>query len=132
MVVAGVHAACGCLIAIYNMMQHFRHFFQASAAAQRRQVPPHCPDICSRILLLLVYPQAQLYLVSLRDIYEAYIIYLFLVLIIDLAGGDSHCASALAEDLMRHPEPMLLSAKIQAWREISEGIVSRRVCSLFL
>ena len=56
--------------------------------------------------LSLRFYEAQLYIVTFRDCFEAYIIWCFLRLIMEWMGGQAECVSKLeARQRMRHPWP---------------------------
>jgi hypothetical protein len=63
--------------------------------------------------LSLRYETKAIYFDTLRDIYESYVIYMFLNLIIAFMGGESHCVSQLAgTGTMNHPIPCCCLPKI--------------------
>eukprot|EP01139_Manchomonas_bermudensis_P018892 Amastigsp_a676188_206.p2 type:complete len:371 gc:universal Amastigsp_a676188_206:102-1214(+) len=59
-------------------------------------------------VLSLLYPQGELYFDSIRDCYEAFVIYVFVSLLLAYAGGEAACAAAIDVDpgTMRHPFPL--------------------------
>lgn len=111
-IIAGLFAFSAVVVSGVNIVFHLMNY-----------VKPNLQKSIVRILLIipiysicswasLVMKDEELYFDVIRDIYEAYIIYLFLVLILEYDGGPSACVSKLSDQTMEHPVPCCLLPRI--------------------
>jgi len=106
---AGTFTLIGCLISMWHMTAHLRHFFEPSIQRKVLAILWMCPIYSVTSWLSLVFTQAEGYLGILKDFYEAYVIYTFLSFLIAVLGkGDR---SAVVDLLTRHadhlPDPRI-------------------------
>jgi len=93
--VAAVSTALTWVVSGYAIYKHLQHY---SCPAQQKLIIRllfTCPlySLCSCLSLRLT--ASALYFETVRDVYEAFIIYTFLVLILEYAGGESACVSKM-------------------------------------
>jgi len=104
--VAGVFCFAAIAVACWNMYRHFDNYsepkFQVYIVRIIFIIPVYA--LCS--WLSLHFFEAQLYIVTFRDCFEAYIIWCFLQLIMEWMGGQAECVAKLeTRQRMRHPWP---------------------------
>lgn len=107
LVVAALCCVAATCLSLHLVVGHLRRFrvpeSQRSIIRILLIVPLYA--ICSFISLCA--EESGDYLAQVRDVYEAWVIYLFLRLVIDFAGGDSVCATDMhARGPLRHPCPL--------------------------
>ena len=105
--VAGILALCAGLLALANIGRHLRVYrggvHERSTMRLLLVVPLY--GLVS-FLSLLIKGEATLYLDTVRDVYEAYVVHLFLALIVAYAGGQARLVHALAlRPPLAHPWP---------------------------
>ena len=88
---AGTFTLIGCLISMWHMTAHLRHFYEPSIQRKVLAILWMCPIYSVTSWLSLVFTEAEAYLGILKDFYEAYVIYTFLSFLIAVLGkGDRH------------------------------------------
>jgi len=101
-------------ISLFNVYRHLKTWVRPRAQKSIVRILFVVPIYGIIGFLSLLFPKAALYLETIRDIYEAYVIYLFLDLMIAFAGGDSMCASDLSnQGTMRHPWPLCCLPRVR-------------------
>ena len=106
--IAGCTAALGLALSLFNCSRHLRNY---TAPVKQRNivrivfiVPLYC---VFSFLSLVLYEKAP-YFNSVRDVYEAYVVYCFLNLILAYGGGQNKCCVEIARSpgSIRHPFPL--------------------------
>lgn len=114
LVVSGVTASIATTISVVNIYRHLKTWVRPRAQKNITRILFVVPIYGIIGFISLLLPTAALYLETVRDVYEAYVIYLFLDLMIAFAGGDSMCASDLSnQGTMKHPWPLCCLSPIR-------------------
>ena len=105
--VAGFCSCVALVVSCWHIGMHLTYYRNPEAQRSIVRILMIVPLYSMSSFVALVAEDVGLYFELVRDIYEAYVIYLFLCLIISFAGGDSICASGMRErGAMRHPWPL--------------------------
>jgi hypothetical protein len=88
--------ALGCcslasLLAIVNIRQHLQHYSRPQLQRYIVRILVIVPVYAIGSLLSLKFVKQALYFDTLRDIYEAFVVYSFLALVLSFCGGESVC-----------------------------------------
>lgn len=88
--------ALGCcslatLLALYNIRQHLQHYSRPQLQRYIVRILVIVPVYALGSLLSLKFVKQALYFDTLRDIYEAFVVYSFLALVLSFCGGESVC-----------------------------------------
>jgi hypothetical protein len=127
-------------ISSWNIYQHLQRFTRPELQKSVIRILFIVPLYAIIGVLSLSLPDVSLYLDTFRDVYEAYVIYLFLNLMISLAGGPSMCASNLKHKrTMPHPWPCCCLNRVQLGAEFLrvckagtlQFVVAKPVMALF-
>lgn len=106
LLIAGGFAFGALVISCANIYQHLQSFTDPSKQKCLIRIILIVPIYSLSSFLSIVDPKSILYFETIRDVYEAYAIYIFLVLLINVCGSDSQCASDLRDKgSMTHPFP---------------------------
>jgi len=111
--IATIVATIGVGISVYNIVGHIRNYtappLQKDIVRLLFIVPLY--GLCS--VLSLIFWESSPYIEIIRDIYEAFVIYCFLNLMLTFGGGEHHMAMELQElPRMKHPPPFCCLPKI--------------------
>ena len=88
---AGTFTLLGCLISLWHLTSHIRHYAKPDIQRRVMAVLWMVPIYSVTSWLSLVVPKAEFILSGLRDGYEAYVVYTFIALLVAiLQDGDSH------------------------------------------
>ncbi|GMF36982.1 unnamed protein product [Phytophthora lilii] len=104
--------AAGCcvaasLLSAYNIVQHLAHYSRPQLQRYIVRILVVVPVYAVGSLLSLTFVQQALYFDSIRDCYEAFVVYSFLALVLSFAGGESVCVLKMqSEPDLRHPWPL--------------------------
>ncbi|CAI5733501.1 unnamed protein product [Hyaloperonospora brassicae] len=94
------------LLSVYNIVQHLVHYSRPPLQRYIVRILAIVPVYALGSLLSLTFVHYALYLDSIRDCYEAFVVYSFLALILSFTGGESVCALKLqSEPDVRHLWP---------------------------
>lgn len=122
LVIAGVFSVASIILSLVLICQHLRTYTKATQQRCIVRILIIVPIYALSSWLSLVYGPVAVYFDLVRDCYEAYVIYLFMVLIVEFAGGESICATDLSRlGSMRHPfplcqlQPLLLGMGFLRW-----------------
>ncbi|PAA51001.1 hypothetical protein BOX15_Mlig009666g3, partial [Macrostomum lignano] len=103
--IAGIAAFAAIILGCYQIYEHLRHYQCPSEQRWIVRILFIVPiySFCSWLsLLLFVHDELYIYFDSLRDIYEAFVIYNFLCLCYEYLGGESN----ILADLRGKPIPL--------------------------
>ncbi|KAH7491164.1 Transmembrane protein 184B [Phytophthora ramorum] len=104
--------ALGCcvvasLLSVYNIVQHLAHYSRPQLQRYIVRILVVVPVYALGSLLSLSFVNQALYFDSIRDCYEAFVVYSFLALVLSFAGGESVCVLKMqSEPDIRHPWPL--------------------------
>lgn len=106
--IAGGCALLAVIISLRNVCCHFRNFTKPSLQIYTVRILVIVPFYAVTSFFSLLYPSYAVFLDTFRDCYEAFVIYCFLTLMIQLGGGEAHTEQELAIEpgFIRHPWPL--------------------------
>lgn len=87
--IAGTFTLLACLISIYNMWSHLRHFAKPSIQRRVLAILIMVPVYSLTSWLSLVMARVEPFLGAVRDCYEAYIIYTFMAMLVEILGSSN-------------------------------------------
>ena len=112
-VVAGLFVVATIYVSVKLIFEHLRHFTEPAIQRKIVGILWMVPIYATTSWFSLKYKDAALYLDLLRDMYEAYVIYLFLALMICYLGGPGHFGDeervvAILDGIppQKHPPPL--------------------------
>jgi len=112
--IAGIFMFLACVISMYNVYSHLKHYTKPRYQLWIVRILLIVPLFGFVSWVCLKYDKESLYYETVRDIYEAFVIYCFLVLILEYVGGEEKCVERLLEKPdMAHPCPLCLLPKIR-------------------
>ncbi|KAG3097731.1 hypothetical protein PI124_g15587 [Phytophthora idaei] len=95
------------LLSVYNIVQHLAHYSRPQLQRYIVRILVVVPVYAMGSLLSLMFVNQALYFDSIRDCYEAFVVYSFLALVLSFAGGESVCVLKMqSEPDIRHPWPI--------------------------
>lgn len=95
------------LLSAYNIVQHLAHYSRPQLQRYIVRILVVVPVYALGSLLSLTFVNQALYFDSIRDCYEAFVVYSFLALVLSFAGGESVCVLKMqSEPDIRHPWPL--------------------------
>lgn len=100
--------ALATIVSVYAIYGHLRHYGRPNLQKYIVRIIVIVPvySISSWLSLQVVHHTAALYVETLRDCYEAFVVYSFLSLILTFAGGESACVAKMEhEAALSHPVP---------------------------
>jgi len=105
---AGTFAILGTLISVWHIMTHYRKFFKPSCQRKVVAILWLIPIFSIFSWMSLVWPDAKGWLDAIKDCYEAYGVYMFISLLIDVLGkGDRGRVISLLQVHADHLSPPL-------------------------
>eukprot|EP01084_Bolivina_argentea_P242373 406628_1 len=105
--IAGLCAACGLGIALYNMIKHITYYTMPEQQLHIIRIIFIVPLYCLVSWLSMGFTDLSLYFETIRDIYEAFVIYCFLILILGYVGGEANCVALISlKPPLKQPWPM--------------------------
>ncbi|KNC55239.1 transmembrane protein 184a [Thecamonas trahens ATCC 50062] len=101
-------AALGIVVSLVHSFLHLHHYTHKALQRYSVRILLIVPVFALGSLLSLLYPNYALYFATVRDLYEAWVLYCFLHLMIGYGGGDSAIVLAMrvSPGEMRHPWPL--------------------------
>ena len=78
-----------CTIAGYQIFQHLRYYSQPAIQIQIIRILSMIPVYSGATFLSILYPEWTLVCNTVRDIYEAYVLYIFMQLLVQFLGGEN-------------------------------------------
>eukprot|EP00762_Andalucia_godoyi_P002207 ANDGO_07573.mRNA.1 Transmembrane protein 184 homolog DDB_G0279555 len=108
---AWITALCFVILAVFLsvhlILQHLRHFTQPSSQKHIVRIIMMVPIYAIDSWCALRFPSLSMYLDSIRDMYEAYVLYCFLALMIEFLGGENALVYLLSQKPpMKLPVPL--------------------------
>eukprot|EP00466_Bigelowiella_natans_P012274 jgi/Bigna1/128839/aug1.7_g3547 len=102
-----IFSTLGVGLSLYNVVQHIRNYtvpaLQKDIVRLLFIVPLY--GVCS--VFSLIFWESSPYIEIIRDVYEAFVIYCFLNLMLTFGGGEHHMTVELMEcNPLKHPPPM--------------------------
>ncbi len=129
--VAGVCATIGIIFALYNITMHLIYWRQPMFQLWIVRVLLIVPIYATISWLSLEEPSARIYLEICRDCYESFVIYCFLIWILNAIGGSEACGASIAKKMyLKHPWPMCCLPHIRLNASFLR-VCKRRVCAPF-
>jgi len=111
--IAGIFMFLACVISIYNVILHLTHYTKPQYQLWIVRILLIVPLYGVVSWLCMKFEEQSLFYETLRDIYEAFVIYCFLALILEYVGGEEKCVERLLEKPdMAHPFPLCFLPKI--------------------
>jgi hypothetical protein len=106
--VCGVATLISCIICFADMWQHVGRFEHPRLQAGTLRILFMIPVYSVFSFLTLVVPETRFFLRTLRDTYEAFVLYQFLALLIEYCGGEAQLVQSLQRKHYKgvHPFPM--------------------------
>lgn len=105
--VAVLAAVLACLISLRTICLHLVHYNAPRMQLQTVRVLFIVPMYAVSSCLAMAFPSTGIYTEIARDVYEAFVIYSFLVLVLECCGGEYQCILRLRhEPMLRHPWPL--------------------------
>ena len=103
---AGTFTLLACLITLYHMTTHLRNYNEPIVQKRIVTILWMCPIYAVTAFFSLMVPAADGYLAVIRDFYEAYTVYTFLALLINILGrGDRNVVVATLAQHADHLKP---------------------------
>ncbi|CAH0487961.1 unnamed protein product [Peronospora farinosa] len=95
------------LLSVYNIIQHLVHYSRPQLQRYIVRILVIVPVYSMGSFFSLTFVNQALYFDSIRDCYEAFVVYSFLALVLSFAGGESVCVLKMqSEPDIRHPWPL--------------------------
>ena len=94
--IAGFTAALGLALSLFNCSRHLRNYTAPTKQRNIVRIVFIVPLYCVFSFLSLVIYEKAPYFNSIRDVYEAYVVYCFLNLILAYGGGQNKCCVEIA------------------------------------
>lgn len=105
--IAGVFAFGGLFFSMYNIIQHLAHWNKPVFQLWIVRVLFIIPIYSFISFFSIKFETAGLYMEIIRDCYEAFVIYCFLIWILNAVGGEEVCGRSIAHRMhMPHPPPL--------------------------
>ena len=105
--VAGIFAFSGIAFSMYNIWNHLSHWNKPIFQLWIVRVLFIIPIYSFISFFSIRFETAGLYLEIIRDCYEAFVIYCFLIWILNAIGGEENCGRSIASRMhMPHPFPL--------------------------
>ncbi|KAG5184905.1 organic solute transporter Ostalpha-domain-containing protein [Tribonema minus] len=105
--IAIICAVVALALSVYNIFKHAVHFNSPRTQKYIFRILGVIPvyAICSCVSVIA--PGAAVVVLTLRDVYEAFVVYSFFTLILEYAGGDYNCTEQIKHlPPVRHPPPL--------------------------
>jgi hypothetical protein len=80
-----------CFLSVYNIYQHLQHYSRPQLQRYIVRILVIVPVYALGSFLSLKFVKQALYFDTIRDCYEAFVVYSFLALVLSFAGGESVC-----------------------------------------
>jgi len=94
-------------VSLYNISQHVRHYTVPALQKDIIRLLFIVPLYGVASIFSLIFVESSPYIEVIRDIYEAFVIYCFLNLMLTFGGGEHHMSVELMEyPPMKHPPPL--------------------------
>jgi|TARA_B110000208_G_scaffold71625_1_gene92120 hypothetical protein len=112
---------------LYNAVNHLRNYTQPAVQRHVVRILLIVPTYAVSSFLSFTFSPASLIFTTVRDVYEAYVIYCFLMLILAWAGGEELCIHKMsAKGALRHPPPMcciVQSLNTRFLKQVKQGTI---------
>ena len=107
-IIAAVGSTLGALISILSCGRHLRKYTNPNEQRHIVRIIFIVPIYSVFSWFSLVFHNEALFFDTVRDCYEAYVLYVFLALILAYGGGENECCMRMAVDpgSIRHPWPL--------------------------
>lgn len=97
--VAGMCAFAATLISLFTIYRHLSYYVRPALQKNVVRILFIVPFYASLSWFSLVFPEGATFLDSVRDVWEAFVVYSFLMLMLEYCGGENNCLSVI----MNHP-----------------------------
>ena len=106
-VIAGIGSFIGITISLYNIIKHITYYTLPEQQLHIIRIILIVPLYAIVSWLSMEFTHLALYFESVRDIYEAFVIYCFLILILGYVGGEANCVALISlKPPLKHPWPL--------------------------
>jgi hypothetical protein len=104
----GVAMFISCVVCGWDMWQHVGRYEHPKLQAYTLRVLFMIPVYSVFSFVTLVFPETRFFLRTIRDCYEAFVLYQFLALLIEYCGGEAQLVQSLERKRYKgvHPAPM--------------------------
>eukprot|EP01083_Nonionella_stella_P237497 833101_1 len=114
LVIAGLAASLGLSISLYNIIKHIIHYTLPEQQLHIIRIIFIVPLYCVVSFFSMTFSDQALYFETIRDMYEALVIYCFLILVLGYVGGEANCISLISlKPPLKHPFPLCCLPPIQ-------------------
>lgn len=104
---AAIGAFIGIGISLYNIIKHISYYTLPDQQLHIIRIIIIVPLYAIVSWLSMGFPAIALYFESIRDVYEAFVIYCFLILILGYVGGEANCINLISlKPPLKHPFPL--------------------------
>jgi len=105
-VIAFLFATLGVTVSLYNIFMHLRFYNSPQFQLWIVRILIVIPIYGLTSFLALRFMDSALYLETIRDVYEAFVVYCFLKLLLNLMGGEDICVAMIKQTgTLKHPFP---------------------------
>ena len=112
-IIAGFAAGTGLAISLYNIIKHITYYTLPEQQLYIIRIIFIVPLYCVVSWLSMGFTKYALYFETIRDIYEAFVIYYFLTLILGYVGGEGNCINLLStKPSLKQPWPLCFCPSI--------------------
>ena len=103
--IAGFATGVSLVVSSITVHRHLVHWSKPRTQGQIIRIVLVCPIYAlASLLSLIVSEAASLYVETVRDLFEAFVIYTFLALVLEYAGGEAACVAKICHmPPLRHP-----------------------------
>lgn len=104
--IAGITCFSSIILSTWHIAKHLKHYTSPDVQRWTIRIIFIVPFYALISWLTIRLYKEHLYFEAIRDIYESFVIYCFLMLILGYCGGESSCLAAIREKPpMKHPWP---------------------------
>ncbi|KAF8821543.1 hypothetical protein IE077_001913 [Cardiosporidium cionae] len=100
-------AIIGAMLAMVSIYVHLIHYFRPRLQRYIVRLLFFVPVYAGFSVLILLFPAQVVYFETLRNVWEAVVVYSFFSLILEYCGGENACALQISDDpgVLAHPWP---------------------------
>ena len=113
-VIGALCAVTGACMSLFTCSKHLRNYSQPDKQRNIVRILFIVPIYSIFSWFSLVFSDSAFFFITIRDVYEAYVIYCFLMLILAYGGGENNLCSEIARNpgAISHPPPLCKLAPI--------------------
>jgi hypothetical protein len=104
----------GLTLSLYNIAKHAIYYNYPRSQKYIFRILFVVPVFAVSSCISVAWPEASVVVLTIRDVYEAFVVYSFLTLILEYAGGDYNCIEQIKHlPPLSHPPPMCCLPRIR-------------------